>query len=95
MSDKRILIRAEIELPTLRHIREQVAARLPDRGYHLYGDEAWSMAGAVMEEYIDTQFENIGKVYGYISATGYKLAMDILEDLPFAGQVLRRKPTDG
>jgi hypothetical protein len=95
MSDKKALIRAAIELPALRHVREQVAARLPDRGYHLDGNEAWSFAGAIMEDYIDDKFDSLGKVYTYISQTGYKIAMDILEDLPFAGQVMRRKHTDG
>ena len=75
------LIRANLDLPVFKHIRKQIAEKLPDKGYHLEDEKAWSMAGDLMEKYISKNFNRLSDIYDYISKTEYKLAMDILENL--------------
>jgi len=76
------LVRANIELSVFRHIRKKVAYHLPERGYHLKKDDAWSMAGALIESYVSGRFIRMSDVYNYIAKTKDKLAMDVLESLP-------------
>ena len=77
------LVRSNLDLPIFKHVREQVAYALPDKGYKLDEKKSWSMAGALMENYISGNFERITDVYDYIVKFGSgKLAMDILEKLP-------------
>jgi len=74
----------------MRGIREDVAYRLPEKGYDLAGDEAWSMAGALMEEYLSNRFRSLMEIYEYIGKTGKKLAEDIMDDVPRDGKVFKQ-----
>ena len=88
-TDLGTLVRVNLDLPIFRGIREKVAFGLPDRGYNLYAADAWDMAGLLMESYSTRKFKSIGQIYDYIAETGVRLAMDILDDLPYGGQVRR------
>jgi len=80
--DLAALVRSNLDLPIFKHVREQVACALPDKGYKLDEKKAWSMAGALMESYIPRNFQRLTDVYDYILKSGSgKLAMDILENI--------------